>query len=565
MGCGPRAVRKIDGFPATNEFASGCTVAGNAYSINVLAPAAHASWLLQGTPWQLPHDTLDNIAFGLAVLRTYSASGKVARAVSGRLVGLDNSVFGRDLFCAYLQVADMAARGIYSRGWHTSFNAIVHQMQQFPPDSFDGVREADPGCINLWARYREAYPPPPGLSSRQLGLESFGRGAAVFPYAGMATIRFQSGWVVVTKGYDNNVKNTYEMHASNPPTSNHHGVYQSAGTLTILREGAEELPSAGGCSLGGCHGGFDWFRMPGATTPHRTAVKPIKDVITKDTLQPHGEWLGGEDNFVGGVRGEEDRHGGALAWGFKMVDMRAPSLAHALTGHKSVVYLKDAQTGREMMLAIGSDIHRPRQWQEESDAIETTLFQTYLAASSSTPSSQLPVWINGWNYSGPQLFLNVSSFASPAGQALNQSMILDTVGNGYVFVASGGGGAGLRFRRHLQTSLDEKSKHEESGVWDVGYVDHGKFPHNASYQYVLLPNSTAEELMRFNADEHYQILSATDGVHSVLHRASGKDHVGGGKGEQVSVVFFKTGASPVSLRDRIPLIRYGRTALQSHS
>ena len=198
---------------------------GNAYSINLLEGAVRAAWLLQDSPWQLSAASLENIALGLAVLRTYSVGGKVARALGGRLVELDNNVFNPTLFCSFVQASILAARGIFRKRWHDIFKAVVFQMDRSHHDGFEqGVKEADPGCINLWYHFKETYSSPDVRKAHSLGHTTFGLGAALFPFAGMATIRFKSGWTVIAKGYDRNVKNTYEMHGSNPPSSNTHGV-----------------------------------------------------------------------------------------------------------------------------------------------------------------------------------------------------------------------------------------------------------------------------------------------------------------------------------------------------
>ena len=110
-------------------------------------------------------------------------------------------------------------------------------------------------------------------------------------------------------------------------------------------------------------------------------------------------------------------------------DMRAPQLTTALSAHKSIFYLTDS-SGAEYVLAIGSGITRDQG--HEADAIQTTLFQTFLAGSSDIIApTQQPVLVNNDTHSGSNFSLNLSAPCLAADQC-NVVKILDTEGNGYI-------------------------------------------------------------------------------------------------------------------------------------
>ncbi|MEM9143544.1 MAG: polysaccharide lyase family 8 super-sandwich domain-containing protein, partial [Bacteroidota bacterium] len=92
-------------------------------------------------------------------------------------------------------------------------------------------------------------------------------------------------------------------------------------------------------------------------------------------------------------------------------------------------------------------------------------------------------------------------------------------------------GSWWRINNQTDSSKEEVSK----GVFSL-WLDHGVEPKRASYQYMVVPGTTAHSLERENADRSIAILSNTPNIQAVLHRELGI----------CQVVFYRAGEIPLS-------------------
>lgn len=192
---------------------------------------------------------------------------------------------------------------------------------------------------------------------------------------------------------------------------NRYGRYQSHGVVQIASLGPQE-------EQGYRQAGWDWNRMPGATTLHL----PLEALNSpnRHTLMQRGT------HPFSGTSSLDGRYG-MLA--FDLRPMRdQPSFDQALSALKSVLAVDDR------LIMVGSDLNSS----DDKHALETTLFQLANAAGRDSA-----IWVNGQRIDA----------ATWQGSLQDGDWLIDADGNGYLLVQ----GPTAEVRRQLQHSADNKS------------------------------------------------------------------------------------------------------------
>ena len=225
--------------------------------------------------------------------------------------------------------------------------------------------------------------------------------------------------------------------------------------------------------------GIDWRRYPGTTSVHL----PFEEMATRvgQVRDEGGEYLFSDQPFSGGV---ETSYGcGVHAFQFKGHDKYG---LESFTGKKSWFFVGNK------VVCLGSDISSGIKGRN----VETTLFQTHLAATDEA------VVLNG---------RQVTWF--PYKKKLKgkkAKWLIDNRGTGY-FVPTGT----LNLTRAEQTNPQCHEKGEVSGNFATAWIDHGKAPKDAGYEYVLVADADRTEMKAFSAGPTVEVLRNDSSAHVV--------------------------------------------------
>lgn len=311
-------------------------------------------------------------------------------------------------------------------------------------------------------------------------------GYTVFPYAATAVHR-RDHWAAILKGYSKYVWSS-EIYVD----ENRYGRYPANGSIQLLNK-------RGVAGSGFNQNGWNWNRYPGTTV----IVLPFKELEIEDPLL----MFKSKESFAGAVK-----LGGNGVFAMKLNEskgsnadgpMQKTGFPGKLKAHKSVFSFGDK------LIAIGTGISSV----DEEHPVQTNLFQNYLL------QKEMPITIPGKG--------KVSKFPFKASFKKNSKdgeWFLDAYKNAYHILSD----TPVEIRKQKQDSYDNRysvrtgkmnpkghGAKETHGNYAVAWLDHGKAPKDASYQYVIYPNQAGNFPESVADDQDYEILMADDAVHKV--------------------------------------------------
>lgn len=234
--------------------------------------------------------------------------------------------------------------------------------------------------------------------------------------------------------------------------ANRYGRYQSHGSAQITPMGDQPELTRG--EKGFDENGWDWNRMPGATTIYLPLEK-LESPNRHTLMLRSGERFGGSGNL-------DNRYG---AMGFKLGSIESmKNIDGSFEALKSVTAIDNR------LVMVGSDISN-----KTADApTETTLFQHAINERASG------IWVNG---------RQVTDF--PFQASLGQGdWLMDGHGNGYLIVSD----SQVEVRRQHQNSRHNEDKRPTEGNFSVAWIDHGARPEDAGYEYLVVLDATPEKM-----------------------------------------------------------------------
>ena len=307
---------------------------------------------------------------------------------------------------------------------------------------------------------------------RRLGIkpEPEPNGTFVMPYAALLSHR-RDDWLVCIKG-----QSRYVWGSERQAQRNCYGLFQGLGNLEILAGGTPVSAKASGRD----GPGWDWGRFEGTTVPH-LPLKQLDKGWTKISVTERSP-----ETFVGGLS-HQGRQGV-----FAMV-LNQPIMPENKTvkGRKSWFFSDDR------ILCLGSDIS----CDEARYPTQTTLCQKTLRSDKN--AKLRPTTLDG-----------ASLTAFPGERTLDRTRshwFLDVQQTGYYLPA----GQDVTVARQHQTSRDVYDLNATEGDFLTAWIDHGKSPNNASYEYMLVVRSTPEAMRKLAARPPYQILQRDEAAHIV--------------------------------------------------
>ncbi len=287
-------------------------------------------------------------------------------------------------------------------------------------------------------------------------------GFSVYNYAALGIHR-RDGWMLSLKSYNSDVWGS-EIYAKD----NRFGRYQSYGTVQFIGEESAE-------KSGFTQEGWDWNRMPGATSIHLPYDK--LDSPLKGTLMERN------DNPFPGVSSLEGMNG-VLA--FTYVEKDRVNFCAGATATKSVFCFDNR------IIFIGTGISNSSDY-----PTETTIYQLKLNEKTEEVDVNLDYFP-----AFPLVYRHADS---------GPVTLTDTKEN-YYFLRDG---SGLTVIKQEQTSPADTRKKMGRGDFVTAYIDHGTSPQNASYEYMMLIRPSSKEIGRFGKKLPYTVLRADNSAHIV--------------------------------------------------
>jgi hypothetical protein len=295
----------------------------------------------------------------------------------------------------------------------------------------------------------------------------------------------QENWLATLKGF-----NKYFWGTEIYNSDNRFGRYQSYGAVEIMYPGGH---SNSGYNING----WDWNKAPGTTSIHLD----WNDLEAKSSRQDEKT----DANFAASLRfGSKNKYyvDEKLEGNYGLFGMDFRQKNISATHNTSFAFKKSVFCFDGKLICLGSNINND----DDTNTTATNLFQNKLNSSSTA------ITLNN---------ANLTTF--PYNTTLNNGndqWIIDAYQTGY-FVKSG---ADLIIDRKNQTSPNENGKGGfTSGNFASAYINHGKQPTDATYEFVILPQTTNSEMETFHnsmqdsSTEFYKVLQQNETAHIVKY------------------------------------------------
>lgn len=305
---------------------------------------------------------------------------------------------------------------------------------------------------------------------RQQGIQPAAAPQGFFVYNyGSAGIFRRNNWMVTLKGYTTDVWGS-EIYVKD----NRYGRYQSYGSVQIMGQPSRQ---ASGYQLDG----WDWNRLPGTTTIHLPFE--LLDAPYPTTMAHSTENFSGSSTL--------DGKDGMFA--MKLMERNMPNFTPDFVARKSVFCFDNR------LICLGTGIYNS----QADYPTETTLFQSAFQA------EQHPILVEGQlqNQLGFQQTLQASK---------EHPIHLQDGYENHYFVKEGE----VCVQLATQHSLHEKTRKPTQGNFASAWINHGKKPKAASYEYMIWIQPTEAQLKQPAADT-YEVIQCNQQAHIVTDRLSG--------------------------------------------
>jgi chondroitin-sulfate-ABC endolyase/exolyase len=406
----------------------------------------------------------------------YSSKGliTVVNALAGTEFAINDSAYNQlkkallnARFYANKYVVPLPLQG---RHPYEKNNTLIEQsyilMAQASPNGFD----KELGAVYLRLMPKAASKPQ--FQKHGIKPEKDPNGNLTMNFAGFTAHR-RGNWLALAKGYSKYVWNT-EIYAK----LNRYGRNLSYGSLQIVGSGNPvNLKDSGYVE-----NGFDWNRIDGTTARYMT----LKELRAQGPTQ----MIRSDRTFVGGVT-----HRGTN--GAFVMRLHEIPFDQSFTAEKSYFFIDN------MILCLGSDIIN----NDRKHFTQTNLFQRVLK------SKNTPLVVNG---------KSITAFPAKGKLPKNKwNWLIDPQQTGYCIAP----GNQVEYSRKTQNSRDQRDKKNTKGNFTCAWIDHGKAPRKASYQYFVFPQTNKAFMTDFAnkmsspATAPVKILKQNSTTHAIAYPA----------------------------------------------
>lgn len=339
----------------------------------------------------------------------------------------------------------------------------------------DGKQEVDPEVAAAYLRLAPKAVEKEPYSRLGIKPEPDPSGTFVMPYGALICHR-RDNWLVCVKG-----QSKYVWGSERQAQRNAYGLFQGLGNMEILAGGSPvNAKDSGYDPLG-----WDWRRFEGTTAP-QLPLKEIDEGWGAVSMTVHSP-----ETFANGLS-HQGRQG---VFGMMLHQAIAPK-NKTLKGRKSWFF------GDDKVLCLGSDIS----CDEARYPTQTILCQKHL---SKNDKGELPATcLDGADFTG-----------LPAERTLDEAKshwFLDIQQTGYYLPA----GQKAVVARKRQTTRDVDDLIDTDGDFLTAWIDHGKAPSAASYEYVAVIRATPDAMQRLAAQPPYRVVQRDQAAHIVWDTAS---------------------------------------------
>ncbi len=436
----------------------------NAYSPNGYHLAAFIHYLLHGTVFEIEQEAQENLKGALITSDVMSKDYNLPQSLTGRFpkqTAINNQILPAYVYMALSgnpttgEVIDQDMAGIFMRLWRPESSYLKDRFNKCRA----GISYIDTlGGLELMLE----------LADKGIEAGEEAQGFFVKPYGGL-TIHRNEGWMVANKGWSQYV---WDYESGGEKKENAFGRYVAYGSLQIM---ANENPKQDGYDV---ENGWDWNRVPGATTKHL----PLDLLISDTNNYAHRTFS--DQTFLGGVS-SEGKNG---MFSMMLHDTQYDTSFYA---NKSSFYFDDE------IICLGSGIKN----NDKEHNTETTLFQSNL-----NNNKELPFYLNSTKPITQYPYEKTLSKAESA-------WMMDPYGNGYYIPNA----ESVHIKRDKQISRDELDKRDTTGEYTTAWIDHGKAPQDENYEYVIKVQTTPEEMQKYVAKQEYEVLQQDDNAHILKH------------------------------------------------
>ena len=311
-----------------------------------------------------------------------------------------------------------------------------------------------------------------------------------FPFAATAVHR-RDDWAAIIKGYSKYVWAS-EIYVD----ANRYGRYPANGTVQLLN-------SKGETGSGFRQEGWDWNRYPGATI----IDLPLKELEAKMPLI----MFRSNETFAGTTTLNGNGIFGMILNESKGSNADGPATK---VGYPGKLYAKKSVFSYgDKLICIGTDISSI----DEINPTQTNIFQSYLT------DTKAPIYTSSET-------IDKFPYKMELKQDSNRGCwLIDPYGNGYHILSNNT----VQIKKEKQHSYNNaysvnsgsggkraKGTEETEGDYATAWIDHGKAPKNASYQYVIYPFHNQQNQKDFGDkiknDKSFTIARADSIAHIVI-------------------------------------------------
>lgn len=430
-----------------------------AYAVGGLDGATDMIYLLSGTEFRLSEEAHETVKRVLLTMRFYCNTHQWPLSMSGRHPNGKGKLIP-------IQYATMALAGTpdgkqeYDAEMAAAYLRLVAASavpDKDAPDYLPKVSDKREQRMKTLLEAQGFRPEPDPQGNLALGY-------------GCVSVQRRDNWAAVVRGHSR-----YLWAAEHYLPANFYGRYLAHGSMQILTGKPGKTVTF--ATSGWQENGFDWNRIPGATSIHLPFDQLRAIVLNVDTCSGMEEMLYSDEAFAGGLS-QAKRNGN-----FGMVLHEHDKYNGSHRARKSFHFFDGT------IVCLGTDIEN-----DNSDyPTETTLFQL------TVDSAQRSHWAG---YTGQEL------------------TYLDANGVGYCLPKRARGL--VRFERNYpQVTVGERSTKPTRGDWVTLTWQHGKAPRGGWYEYAVLPRTDAAALKAFAKKPSYKVLRQDCRAHIVRSLTDG--------------------------------------------
>ena len=425
-----------------------------AYTVGGLDGATNMIYLLSGTQFkvsELAHETVKRV---LMTMRFYCNLQQWPLSMSGRHPNGKGKLIPMQ-YAVLAMAGTPDGKQVYDSDLASAYLRLISYQQIADYDAPDYIPKSSETEELKMKKLFEAQ-----------GIQAEGnpQGNLALGY-GCVSVQRRDNWAAVVRGHSR-----YLWAAEHYLPANFYGRYLAHGSLQIMTGKPDEMVTFK--TSGWQEAGFDWNRIPGATSIHLPFEQLRARVLNVDKFSGMEEMLYSDEAFAGGLS-QVKTNGN---FGMKLHEHDKYNGTHR--ARKSYHFFNGT------IVCLGSDIEN----QNADYPTETTVFQ--LAA---TNALKLQYW---------------EAFQD------NGQTYLDPNGVGYFIPKQEM--KSVRFEKNFpQITVGERSTKPTKGNWVSLTFQHGKAPQGASYEYVVLPRTDEVSLKQFAKKTDYKVLQQDKNAHIV--------------------------------------------------